>query len=54
MTRTCKSSLPVAGTERRAYKARLILDAAQREHRRGNDTACWLFLLWWAEFEGKK
>lgn len=38
--------------ERRAEKARFILSAAKLAHRRNNDVACWLFLLWLAEFVG--
>ena len=38
--------------ERRAARARLILSVAKREHRRGNEVATWLFLLWLAEFVG--
>ena len=38
--------------ERRTEKACLILSAAKREHRRGNEVATWLFLLWLAEFVG--
>ena len=49
---TLADIVAVVNAERRAYKARLILDAARREHRRGNGTACWLFLLWWADFVG--
>ena len=36
-------------TKRRAEKARFILSAAKLAHRRNNDVACWLFLLWLAE-----